>query len=342
MARRRAIAAGVIGLGRMGSRHALSLAASPDAELVALCDPDPSAQEKGHTIAPRMTATVDEMLSAGLDAVVIASPSQLHARHVKQCAEAGVAIYVEKPIALTPEDAEVALGAVARHGVPFQIGFQRRWDLRYQAVRAAIEAGEVGDPVLVKCHGRDPAPSLHRGSNGGIFVNCAIHDYDTVAFLTGATVASVGATAATVVHAELSTVGDADLCTTTLWLDNGAMAITEWSRFASHGYDINVEVVGTTGSITLVPGAQSRSEIHIQRSQVVVSQMLDVFGPAFDASVGAFAAAVREGRMPEPGAEAARHALQVAITARASSEVDGQRLDVPEPPVAPARSHLDG
>jgi predicted dehydrogenase len=329
----------------MGERHAQTVAACPDAELLAVCDTDPLALDRGRALGARhVTSELDHLFELALDAVVIASPTSLHADHVQVAAAAGVAIFAEKPVALTAEDAEIALRAVLTHGVVFQVGFQRRWDPHYQLMRSAIDAGEIGDPVLVKAHGRDLGPSDPRkwglDRNGGIFLNCAIHDYDTVRFLSGSEVTAVSATGAALVHRELRTVGDVDTCTSALWLGDGAMALTEWSRFATCGYEVGVEVVGTRGAITLTTATASRSEVVVRRPKGRVPQMLDVFGPAFSAAIEAFVAAVRDQRPAVPGAEDARRALQVALVARASSAVDGARLEVPSLPplVADPRS----
>ena len=147
-----------------------------------------------------VTSDIAHLLDLDLDVVVIASPSWSHAAHVRAAAAAGVAIFVEKPVALTAEDAELALRAVVTNGVTFQVGFQRRWDPRYQAMRTAIDAGEIGDPVLIRAHGRDPGPSNRRSwgldRNGGIFLNSAIHDYDMVRFVGGSEITAVSATGA--------------------------------------------------------------------------------------------------------------------------------------------------
>jgi len=327
------VVVGVVGLGRMGERHARAVAACPDADLLAVCDPAPSALDRGKALGARhVTSDIAHLLDLDLDAVVIASPSWLHAAHVRAAAAAGVAIFVEKPIALTAEDAELALRAVVTNGVTFQVGFQRRWDPRYQAMRTAIDAGEIGDPVLIRAHGRDPGPSDRRSwgldRNGGIFINCAIHDYDMVRFVSGSEITAVSATGAALVHQALRTVGDMDTCTSVLWLSDSAMALTEWSRFTPCGYDVGVEVIGTSGTVALRPINASRSEVVVGRSHERVPQLFDVFGEAFTAAIEAFLAAVRHRRPAEPGVEDARRALHVALTARASSISDGARLDV--------------
>ena len=160
------------------------------------------------------------------------------------------------------------------------------------------------DPVLIRAHGRDPGPSNRRSwgldRNGGIFLNCAIHDYDMVRFVGGAEITAVSATGAALVHQALRTVGDMDTCTSVLWLSDSAMALTEWSRFTPCGYDVGVEVIGTSGTVTLTQITASRSEVVVERSHARVPQLFQVFGAAFTASIEAFLAAVRDRRPAEP------------------------------------------
>jgi predicted dehydrogenase len=321
----------------MGEHHAQAVAACPNAELVAVCDPASAALDRGAALGARyVTSDLSHLFDLALDAVVIASPSWLHAAHIQAAAAAGVAIFVEKPVALTPEEAETALRAVIAHGVTFQIGFQRRWDPRYRRMRSAIDAGEIGDPILIRAHGRDPGPSERRtwgiDRNGGIFLNCAIHDYDTVHFMSGSEITSVSATGAALVNHELRSIGDADICLSTLWLGEGAMAVTEWNRFSRSGYDVGMEVIGTRGTIALTPSVALGSNVILRRPNGRLPRLFDVFGDAFTAAIEGFVEAVIKREPAEPGVEEAHLALRVALAARASSASDGVRLHIPSSP----------
>ncbi|MDK3257012.1 Gfo/Idh/MocA family oxidoreductase [Blastococcus capsensis] len=325
---------GVVGYGRMGSLHAATIAASPDADLVAVCDPDEHATRRAsREWSVRTTPILEELLCLPLDAVVVTSPTPQHADHIRAAARAGKAIFAEKPVGLTWEESDCVLREVVDAAVPFQINFQRRWDQRFRAVKKSIKAGDIGQPVLFKFHGRDPDASrashwgLHR--NGGLFLNCAIHDYDAVRYLTGAEVTSLNATGAAVVHKGLAEVGDIDTCSTTLFLDDGSMAITEWSRYATYGFDVGLEVVGTDGFIYLSRG--DPSGVVVTGGDAAAPSVYDVFGDAYRASVLGFIDAVRNGHPATPGVDDARAALQVALCARRSYQSGGGVLAVAPP-----------
>jgi len=316
----------------MGEMHAASVVASPTARLAAVCDISAAARDRAARLHPvPVFEHLDHFLRQGLDAVVIASNTQHHARHIEACANAGVAIFTEKPVGLTMEESDKALASVERAGVPFQIGYQRRWDAGYLEMKRLIDSGEVGRPVYLKTHGRDPDASSPANwgleKNGGIFLNCAIHDYDLARFLFGREIRSVSATGAVVVHHGLEEVGDIDTCSTTLNLWGGALAVTEWTRFASYGYDVSAEVIGTEGVLQL-GGVRSEGLVMRRRGEAVGS-VFTRFGHAFRSSIHEFVEAVRDGRQPSPGVRDARAALQVALAARQSFMAGSATVSVP-------------
>jgi predicted dehydrogenase len=263
---------------------------------------------------------------------VIASPTHLHVEHIKAVARAGKAIFTEKPVGLTLGETDLALQAVVDAGVPFQIGFQRRWDPRYQRIKRAIAEGQIGTPVLVKAFGRDPSASSPEkwglDKNGGIFLNCAIHDFDAIRYLLGQEITGVSATGGALVYKRLSDYKDADTASTTLYLEGGAMAVTEWSRYATYGYEIGLEVVGTEGTVRFrsVPDANG---VTLHSSPGYSQTVFSTFDGAFHTSIEEFAYRVEHGIETSPGVQDARVSLQVAMAARASFQGSGITLPVP-------------
>jgi predicted dehydrogenase len=334
---RRRVPLGVIGFGKLGSVHARNIAESSRAKLVAVCDVDESACERAESYGIPAIRDLDEFLSLSLQGVVIASITPMHTAHIQAAARAGKAIFTEKPVGLTLKDTDVVLQEVVDAGVPFQIGFQRRWDARYRQAKDVIDSGEIGQPVLFKTHGRDPNASSPANwgldRNGGLFLNCAIHDIDAARFLMGRQVEAVSATGGALVHAGLRELGDIDTCSTSLFLGDQAMALTEWSRYASYGYDIAMEVVGTRGMVQF--GSRRGQDLAVRLANSHGSTVFDVFGDAYRASLEAFIDAVARGGATEPGVEDARIALQVALAARKSFKSGGTR--VPVPPLPPLR-----
>jgi predicted dehydrogenase len=211
--------------------------------------------------------------------------------------------------------------------VPFQIGFQRRWDKRYQQAKSLIEEGAIGQPVLLKAYGRDPNVSDRSkwglDHNGGIFLNCAIHDYDTARWLLGEEPIKLQATADVLVHRDLYEVGDADHCATRLEFMDSAVALTEWSRFATYGYDIGLEVVGTDGAIKLNL-TSNRPGLTLRRATSRTTSVFDVFCCAFEDSIKGFVAAVESGSETTPGIQDALASLRIALAARDSAHYDGE------------------
>ena len=322
---------GLIGYGRLGSIHANNIATSNNTELFTVCDTSEEALERAKsTYDTRTTSDMDTFLDQPIDGVVIASNTHLHIEHIRAAARAGKHIFTEKPIGLTPEETDEVLQEVVDSDVQFQIGFQRRWDPRFLRAKEAIEMGDIGEPVLFKAYGRDPNASNPAnwglGKNGGLFLNAAIHDYDATRFLMGSEVTKLSATGAALAYPELSEYKDIDTCTTTMFLGSTAMAMTEWSRYATYGYDIGAEVIGTDGVIQI--GKGHTGPMVIRRRDENAPGVTDEFANAYMSEIDNFAISIREKRPPTPGVEDARIALHLALAARYSFENDGESVDI--------------
>jgi myo-inositol 2-dehydrogenase/D-chiro-inositol 1-dehydrogenase len=239
---------GVIGVGRIGRMHAELLARQvPGASLAAVHDADPAAADG---VGGRRHDSVDELLAdPAVDAVAICSSTETHADLIVAAARAGKAIFCEKPISLDLAEVDRALAAVERAGVPFQIGFNRRFDPAHQAVHEAVMRGDVGEPQLVRISSRDPAPppmEYVRGS-GGIFLDMTIHDFDMARYVTGSEVVEVFARGAVRIDPAFGDAGDVDTALVTLVHENGCLTAIDNSRRAVYGYDQRVEVFGSRG-----------------------------------------------------------------------------------------------
>ena len=188
-----------------------------------------------------------------MDAVAICSSTPTHAPLIEQAARAGKAIMCEKPVSLDLAEVDRALAAVTAAGVPFQIGFNRRFDPAHQAVRDAVVAGELGEPHLARISSRDPAPPPLEYSrvSGGLFLDMTVHDFDMARYVTGSEVTEVYATGSARVTPGLSEFGDIDTAVVTLTHENGCLTVIDNSRQAVYGYDQRVEVLGTAGAASL-------------------------------------------------------------------------------------------
>ncbi len=150
---------GLLGAGRIGQIHGRNIAAHPGAELTAIADALPSAAEALAKETGGRVATIEAVLDdPQIDAVVIATPTDTHANLVEIAAQAGKAVFCEKPVDLEAARIQTCLDIVAQSGRPLMIGFNRRFDPSFAALKARVDQGEIGAVELVTILSRDPAP----------------------------------------------------------------------------------------------------------------------------------------------------------------------------------------
>ncbi|NTA39287.1 Gfo/Idh/MocA family oxidoreductase [Agrobacterium salinitolerans] len=317
---------GLIGAGRIGSFHGESVAKRlVDAELVAVADPAPGAAAKlADALGADASYTdVAEMLShPGLDAVIIATPARFHTNILVQAAEAGKAIFCEKPMALTLEDADRGIAAAKAAGVPLQVGFNRRWDQAFFEGRAAIDAGKIGAVQLIRSLTRDPGPfggDPDRIPLWTIFYETLIHDFDTLLWLNpGAKPVEVFAMADALVRPDARDKGFLDTAVVNIRFDNGSIAVAEANFSAMYGYDIRGEVFGSGGMVTM--GDVRRSSMTLFDATGVSNDTwrrdTDHFVQAYTAQLASFVEAARRGVVKNaPTGADARNALAIALAA---------------------------
>jgi myo-inositol 2-dehydrogenase / D-chiro-inositol 1-dehydrogenase len=300
---------GIAGLGRLGRRHAENLALrTTGAQLVAACSPvaaelDAAAQGLG---VPATFADFDEFLRAdGIDAVVLVTPTALHAGQVIAALEAGKHVFVEKPLALDPADCERVEAVARRH--PAQaamVGFVRRFDPSYQHAAQAIAAGGIGQPFLVRsqtCDMNDASGLFVRyaPASGGLFMDCSVHDIDLARWLLGNPKAQrVFATGTIAIHEGLRAIGDIDNGIAVVEFEGGSRAVIYASRTFAHGHETSTEIIGTAGKLTVGVGAARdrvvTSDIHGVRHEAV-ADFFERFESAFQREMQAFVDACRGG-----------------------------------------------
>lgn len=314
---------GVIGLGRMGRVYAGFVAAQlHSAALVAVSDPQES------VLAQYSVETYQDyralLANPKVQAVIVTTPTHTHREVVMAAAEAGKAIFCEKPTALSLRETDIMLDAVDKARVPFQVGFMRRFDRAYVEAKRQIDAGVIGQPVTVRSVSRDPFRTSLEYANpavsGGLIIDMGIHDFDVVRWLMGDDVTRVYTETAALVYPELTTVNDVDNAQIALRFSKGGIGNIEVSRTARYGYDIRAEVIGTEGALQ-VGYLQETAVLTMTSAGVrhdVVPHFPQRFGPAYTAQVASFAESVREGKPPLVTAADARAALQSAIAATRS------------------------
>ncbi|TWM30087.1 scyllo-inositol 2-dehydrogenase (NAD(+)) [Bacillus paralicheniformis] len=245
----------VLGLGRLGYYHAKNLKTEvPGALLAAVADP---AEGRAREIAAELGVEkwfedpFECLRDPEIDAVVIVTPTSTHAEVIKQAAECGKQIFVEKPLTLNLEESIEVISKVKETGVICQVGFMRRFDPAYADAKRRIDAGEIGKPIYYKGFTRDfgSPPAEFIKKSGGIFVDCSIHDYDIARYLMGAEITAVSGHGKVLKHAFMPGCHDVDQALTYMEFDSGAAGDAEASRNSSYGHDIRAEIIGTDGSI---------------------------------------------------------------------------------------------
>lgn len=313
---------GVIGVGAMGAYHAESAALRiPGAYLAGVADPAPGLAERlAARFGARGTTDLEALLAdPGVHGVVIAAPARFHAGLIEAAARAGKAVFSEKPIADTLEDADRALAATREAGVPLQIGFQRRFDRGFAQARALVDSGAIGSVQLLRSLTRDPAlDNPAAAPPWAVFRETLIHDFDVLRFLAGgAEPLEVFAWADALVRPDWKERGLLDTAVVTVRFDNGALATADASFQAVYGYDVRAEVFGADGMATVGEGRTS-SLVHLTRegeSRQRVRWFLDLFGEAYTAELAHFAQCVRSGARPACTGEDGRAALAMAHAA---------------------------
>lgn len=249
----------LIGAGRIGSFHAETMALRlHNAHLVAIADPAPGAARKlADSLDCELAYTdpAEVFADPNIDAVLIATPARFHTPLAVSAANAGKHVFCEKPMALTIAEAEAVIEAAVRNQVHLQVGFNRRWDRAFSEGRAAIDAGRIGTPQLLRSLTRDPGPfnaDPLKIPNWTIFYETLIHDFDTLLWLNaGAKPVEVYAVADALVRPDAKDSGHLDTAVVTIRFDNGAIAVAEANFCAMYGYDIRGEAFGSGGMVTM-------------------------------------------------------------------------------------------
>ena len=223
-------------------------------------------------------------------------------------------------MSLSLAEVDRALAAVTAAGVPFQIGFNRRFDPAHQAVRDAVAAGEVGEPHLARISSRDPAPPPLEYSrvSGWLFLDMTVHDFDMARYVTGSEVTEVYATGGVRVTPGLSEFGDIDTAVVTLTHENGCLTVIDNSRQAVYGYDQRVEVLGSAGAASSENPLVHSTVIRDARGSRLAAMpyfFIERYTASYVRQWEAFAAAVRAGVTPPVSSPDARAPLVIGLAA---------------------------
>jgi UDP-N-acetyl-2-amino-2-deoxyglucuronate dehydrogenase len=354
---------GIVGCGRIAGNHARALHQVDGVEVVGCCD---SAGDRATAFAaehgiPHAATSLDALLPLGLDAVTVCTPHPVHAEIVVRAAEAGLHVLCEKPIAVDLAAADRMIEATDRAGVTFGVLFQRRFWPAAQRIRAAIDDGRLGRPVLGEVSVLLHRPASYYAADawrgrwdtdgGGVLMTQAMHQVDMLCWFLGRPT-QVSAFIRTHVHG--ANIDTEDSASAVVAFDSGATATITATTAANHNLGNRVTVIGETGAIASV--------LEFPEGQEGVNELWTVPGEArlrtpFDAALEAqpdvgsvnarlgdfhtqqvhdFAQAVLTGREPAVTGRDARTSLAV-VTAIYESAQTGRVVEIAPAPKGAAR-----
>lgn len=321
-----ALRIGLLGAGRIGKVHASAIGATDGAVLTAVADAFPEAAAGVASAHGAEVASIDDILADGdIDAVFITTPTDMHADLIIRSAHAGKAIFCEKPIDLDVARVTECLDAVAATKTTLMVGFNRRFDPNFRAVRDRIDAGDIGAVEMVVITSRDPAPPPleYMARSGGLLRDMTIHDLDMARFLLGEEPNEVFAVGSVLVDPAIASVPDIDSAAVTLRTASGKMAQINNSRRATYGYDQRIEVHGSKGMARAENIHETTAEVagsHGYTRAPLMNFFLERYMPAYQAEVAEFVDAVSAGREPLATGLDGLRALQLADAAYRSLE----------------------
>jgi myo-inositol 2-dehydrogenase/D-chiro-inositol 1-dehydrogenase len=274
---------GVIGAGLMGTTHIRVLSAAVSgARVAAVCDAFPQAAER--VAAENGIATIhadphELIRDRDVEAVIIASPAPTHEEFTLACLDAGKPVLCEKPLATNAQaslrvvEAEAALG---RRLV--RVGFMRRFDPGYAALKQRLDAGEVGNPLVVHCAHRNPvAPPTFTSEM--VITDSIVHEIDTVRWLLGEEI--VRTTVFAPRASGLAAAGLQDPQLIVFEMESGRLVDVECFVNAQYGYDIRCEVVAETGTLELAAPVSVTSRSAGGRGDSLAPGFQQRFGDAY-------------------------------------------------------------
>jgi myo-inositol 2-dehydrogenase/D-chiro-inositol 1-dehydrogenase len=243
---------GVIGTGMIGQDHIRRLTkVVSGAEVVAVTDANELVAKEVAARLPDATVHLsgaDLIADEGVDAVIVCSWGPTHEEYVVASIGAGKPVFCEKPLATTPQACRNIIDAEVAHGSRLvQVGFMRRYDESYRALKDVIDSGQIGAPLMYFSGHRNPSVPEHYTKDMAI-VDTAVHDFDVVRWLLGEELAAIR-----VLAAKPNSLGG-DLQDPLLMIlesESGVLVNVETSVNIRYGYDIRGEVIGETGTAAL-------------------------------------------------------------------------------------------
>ncbi len=313
----------VLGAGRIGQIHARNVAANGRVRLTGVYDVDAAAAQKLAAACGAEVISLDAAFEA--DAVVICTPTDTHADFIERAAKAGKAVFCEKPVDLSEARVRACLDVVKAAGTKLMVGFNRRFDPSFNALKTRILAGEIGAVELLTILSRDPSPPpvSYIARSGGLFRDMMIHDLDMARFLLGEEPVEVFAAASALVDPAIGEAGDVDTAAVTLKTASGKLCQISNSRRATYGYDQRIEVHGSKG--LLRAGNMTQTTVESATASGFTTDpalpfFLERYASAYRAELDAFIDALVDGKPITPDGSDGLKSLILADAATESAK----------------------
>jgi myo-inositol 2-dehydrogenase/D-chiro-inositol 1-dehydrogenase len=317
----------VIGCGRIGRIHANNVVAEPRLRLRYVVDPVDAAAEAVAAQTGATKGTLAEVLGdPAVAGVIVASSTDTHLDFSLAALRAGKAVFCEKPIDLDLTRARAAAPVFTEHGHRLLMGFNRRFDVNFAALRDKLQSGDIGRLETLHIISHDPAPPPidYVGVSGGLFRDMTIHDFDMARWLLGEEPTQVYAAAANLVDPAIGEAGDVDTAKVLLRAASGRICMISNSRRSAYGYDQRIEAfcsggllrVGNVSSTTLEAWSES-GPTHSQFENFFLQR----YAQAYRAELEHFVEVLDGEASPLAGYDDAVAALELAEAAGRSAQL---------------------
>lgn len=321
---------GIIGAGRIGKVHCESIMSYvKGATVKTVADPfmneDTEKWLKKNGVEYTTKDYKEILADKEIDAVLICSSTDTHAPISIEAIKAGKHVFCEKPVDHDIAKILEVKKALEGSGVKYQVGFNRRFDHNFAAVREAVKAGKIGALNVLKICSRDPAapPVSYIKVSGGIFLDMTIHDFDMVRYLSGDEVESVFAMGGVMVDPEIGKAGDIDTAVITMRLKSGALAVIDNCRRATYGYDQRAEAFGELGQVAISNDCASNAVISDANGvygEKPLLFFLERYMQAYVKEVSCFIDSIVNDKPVEVGIEDGLQAVVIGVAAKKSLE----------------------
>ena len=319
---------GIIGAGRIGKVHLESISYHvKNATVVAMADPFMNDETESFIKefgVEKIYKDYKEIINdPEIDAVLVCSSTDTHAPISIEAIEAGKHVFCEKPLANTTDKIkEIAEALKAHPEVKFQVGFNRRFDHNFAAIRKAYDEGKIGDAQILKITSRDPQAPPVGYCAASIFLDMTIHDFDMACFLTNSDVEELYVYADALINPGIREYGDFDTAIISMKMANGALAVIDNSRQAMYGYDQRAELFGSKGMVAT--SNDTLSSAVISTADGVTGEkplyfFLERYMESFSQEVREFCDAVINNTETPVGIHAGMQSVKIALAAEKSA-----------------------